>query len=379
MANQAPSSAARRQPGDAVDEIDALLGLHNRPARPRRFGPRQQKHYFISHGDRHLPPGDRQGIDHVLIATGAPLEVPESVRITSAGQTFGPNVQAQRPNTSQMMVLDASPPDSGFGRFKAWAHAVRRPADLIGTQQDALSVAVLQNALAKLEPGENRARTFTVYVRQTEPEPPPAQEDVRQNWKTAFDIFTRAMLVKGIPNRASEPVDLVEYLISRNVSQTTPALPTDAERAYRRIVEFEVATQEDYAVIEDLPVEAMAPAASTIEANYQQRIAELEEIAEEEDISFSSDSTQDFWLFIKDYRPSPQAGLILTDYGHLVAIWRDDAGGNIEVEFLGDQQCKMIVFKDPKDPLRVLPEISIDTLASIGQHVGELSFLQSDQ
>lgn len=378
MANQAPPSSARRHPGYAVDEINALYGQYHRTDLPRRFGSRQQKHYFISRADQHFPPGDREGIDHVLIATGAPLGVAESVQMTSAGPTLGLHVQSQRPNTSQMTVLDASPPDTGFVHSKAWAHAVGRPADLTGTQQDALSAAVLQNVIAKLALGENRAHTFAGYVRQTEPELPPAQEGLRQNWKPAFDMFMRAMLVTGTPNRASEPVDWVEYLLSRNVSQIPPAPQTDPERWYRRIVEFEVATQEDYAAPDEPPVEAATPGASIIETNYQQRIAQLEEIAEEEDISFSSNSAQDFWLFIKDHRPSPQAGLILTDDGNLVAIWREATGGNIEVEFLGDQQCKLIVFKDPKDPLRVLPEISTDTLASIGQHVGELSFLQLD-
>ena len=130
---------------------------------------------------------------------------------------------------------------------------------------------------------------------------------------------------------------------------------------------------------EEPSVEALTPIPHVIETNYQQRIDQLKEIADDEDIPFSGDSVQDFWIFIKKYRPSPQAGLILTDDGNLVAIWREATGGNVEVEFLGDKQCKLIVFKDPNNPLRVLPEISTDTLASIGQQIGELSFLQLDR
>ena len=379
MANEAPPSPARRQPGDAIDEIDALLGLHHRPARPRRFGPRQQKHYFISHGDQHPSPGDWQGIEFDLIATGTPLGVPAGVREISEGQDLGLHIHPQRPDTTQMVELDASPPDSGFGHSKVWAYALGKPVELTGTQQDPWSVMMLQSTLTKLAPGESRVRAFTDYIHQTTLKPPPTQEDVRQNWKTAFNIFTRAMLVTSMPVRASEPVDSIEYLLSRNVSQTTPVSPTDAERLYERIVELEIAAQEEYYIASDeSSAEVITPKLDSIENNYQQRIAQLEEIAEEEDISFSSSSAQDFWRFIKDYRPSPQAGLILTDDGNLVAIWRDSTGGDVEVEFLGDQQCKMIVFKNPKEPLRVLPEISTDTLAYIGQHVGELSFLQLD-
>lgn len=121
------------------------------------------------------------------------------------------------------------------------------------------------------------------------------------------------------------------------------------------------------------------PTPHIIEKKYQARIDHLQAIAEDEDIFFSSESCRDFWLFIRSYCPSPQAGLILTDEGNLVAIWRDADGSTVEVEFLGDEQCKLIVFKDPKNPLRVLPEITNDTLVSIGQQIGECSFLHVDQ
>ena len=131
------------------------------------------------------------------------------------------------------------------------------------------------------------------------------------------------------------------------------------------------------------PAERSAEAAThtpdIIETTYKQRIDQLELIAEDEDIPVSRKSHEDFWLFIRSYRSSPQAGLILTDEGHLVAIWSDTTGGTVEVEFLGDKQCKLIVFKDPKNPLRVLPEISRGALASIGEQIGGLPFLHLDQ
>ncbi len=125
--------------------------------------------------------------------------------------------------------------------------------------------------------------------------------------------------------------------------------------------------------------EEPAPIPDIIERNYRERIDQLQLIAEDEDISVSPESCRDFWNFIRNYRPSPQAGLILTDEDNLVAIWRETTGAAVEVEFLGNQQCKLIVFKDPKNPLRVLPEISRDTLASIGKQIGGLSFLPADQ
>ena len=111
-----------------------------------------------------------------------------------------------------------------------------------------------------------------------------------------------------------------------------------------------------------------------MELNYQERIDYLDEVGKDEDISMSSDSCDDFWTFIKNYRPVPKADLILTDNGNLVAIWYENSGTNVEVEFLGDGQGKLIVFRDPKNPLHILPEISTDTLVSIGEQISEFSF-----
>ena len=108
-----------------------------------------------------------------------------------------------------------------------------------------------------------------------------------------------------------------------------------------------------------------------IEFNYQQRINQLEVIARDEDIFVSDKSRNDFWLFIQDYRPSPQAGLILTDDGNLVAIWRGSGVSIVEIEFLGNDQCNLIIFREPNSPLCYLPEITTDTLIYIGERIGD--------
>ena len=117
------------------------------------------------------------------------------------------------------------------------------------------------------------------------------------------------------------------------------------------------------------------PTPSVILQNYEQRIDQLKVIGEEEDIFVSTKSCEDFWIFIRNYCSSPQAGLILTDEGNLVAIWREANGSTVEVEFWGAGQCRLIIFKDPAAPLRVLPEISRDTLANIGEKLGAFSFV----
>ena len=175
---------------------------------------------------------------------------------------------------------------------------------------------------------------------------------------------------------------LVESETSNFFNETLGALQTKPESrdlapTATRLLDRETDT---------LPIASAEPLAAVpthtpdiIEINYKQRIDQLELIAEDEDIPVSGKSHDDFWLFIRKYRSSPQAGLILTDEGHLVAIWSDTNGGTVEVEFLGDKQCKLIVFNDPKNPLHVLPEINRGTLASIGEQIGGLPFLHLDQ
>ena len=81
---------------------------------------------------------------------------------------------------------------------------------------------------------------LTEHIRQTEAAPPVVPDDVRQHWKNVFVSYARASQVAGVSTPAGETVDLVKYLLSRNVAQTTPALPADIERGYyQRITELE--------------------------------------------------------------------------------------------------------------------------------------------
>lgn len=225
---------------------------------------------------------------------------------------------------------------------------------------------------------DQRLSAFAAGYRFHEPDHDPTQEitvvgyselDLRESLAAAITGADISIVILGTED-FDFFVDPQAALLSTTDSPTLP----EAQAATPAI---EISTE---------PVAAGEPSATDflptshiIEKNYQARIHHLQAIAEDEDIFFSSESCHDFWLFIRGYCPSPQAGLILTDDGNLVAIWRDADGSTVEVEFLGNQQCKRIVFRDPQNPLRVLPEITNDTLASIGQQIGEFSFLHVDQ
>ena len=111
---------------------------------------------------------------------------------------------------------------------------------------------------------------------------------------------------------------------------------------------------------------------------YQQRITDLETIAAQEDITISASSLEDFRTFLQDLPSLPRAGLILTDQGNLVAIWTDAQHTAVEVEFSGNQECKLIAFPKPTGPLQPLPEISTGTLRATADRIKSLPIIRQD-
>ena len=123
------------------------------------------------------------------------------------------------------------------------------------------------------------------------------------------------------------------------------------------------------------PSVEVPPARDTVR-NYERRISQLRDMAQEEDITVNSNSFEDFGRFVRRHRTFPQAGLILTDEGDLVAIWKNTAGDVVEVEFLGDGVGRLIVFRKLPRPLDTEPEIERKALDVISQKIGEWSFIR---
>ena len=111
------------------------------------------------------------------------------------------------------------------------------------------------------------------------------------------------------------------------------------------------------------------PLSTMLHLNYHRRIAQLTVYAADEDITVSNQSCRDFWTFIRKYCTSPQAALILTDSGNIVAIWRATHGSVIEVEFHGHSHCQVTTFKNPSTPVRPLPEITREPMHDTGQRI----------
>ncbi len=68
--------------------------------------------------------------------------------------------------------------------------------------------------------------------------------------------------------------------------------------------------------------------------------------AEDDDIeTVNEDSINDFWAFMKASDFSRQAVLVLLDSGDLRAVWRENAGHDVGLRFMGNKEILYVIFK----------------------------------
>lgn len=78
---------------------------------------------------------------------------------------------------------------------------------------------------------------------------------------------------------------------------------------------------------------------------YKKRINYLLELAkEEEDLDLNPQSQEDFWLFINSIPLIRKGGLVLLDNGDLRALWKDDDGAHIGLQFRGAGEVEYVIF-----------------------------------
>lgn len=116
-----------------------------------------------------------------------------------------------------------------------------------------------------------------------------------------------------------------------------------------------------------------------IERQYEQRMAELDEAADDEGITVFDRSRDDFWCFVRERLSWPHADVILTDNGNFVAVWYREDESEVEVEFLGDQKCRLIIFGDPSASPVVLPDIIDGDLVTVGERIRDFSFMHIEE
>ena len=77
---------------------------------------------------------------------------------------------------------------------------------------------------------------------------------------------------------------------------------------------------------------------------YSSRIAYLRDEATRDSYELNESSERDFKQFVRS-RPSIRKGdLVLLDNGNLRAIWKDEKGARLGVQFLGDSMVQYVIF-----------------------------------
>lgn len=115
---------------------------------------------------------------------------------------------------------------------------------------------------------------------------------------------------------------------------------------------------------------------SEIRKAYQERIRELAKYGAEEGTAINPESQEDFEAFIEQ-RPRWRKGLTeLLNNGNLRAVWKDDAGNHLGLQFLGGQKLEYVIFRRRANPGQKLREGGIDTFAGIDQRVEQPDLLR---
>ena len=108
---------------------------------------------------------------------------------------------------------------------------------------------------------------------------------------------------------------------------------------------------------------------SEIRKAYQERIHELAKYGAEEGTAINPESQEDFEAFI-ERRPRWRKGLNeMLNNGNLRAVWKDDAGNHLGLQFLGGQKPEYVIFRRRPNPGEKLREGGRDAFAGIDQRV----------
>lgn len=84
---------------------------------------------------------------------------------------------------------------------------------------------------------------------------------------------------------------------------------------------------------------------STVLDAYRERIATLREYGQADGVALRTESEAAFFEFIKSNAYARRAFLVILDNGNLRAVWQDDDGGHVGVQFHGEQVASCVIFK----------------------------------
>ena len=78
---------------------------------------------------------------------------------------------------------------------------------------------------------------------------------------------------------------------------------------------------------------------------YDKRIETLRGFAADEEITVNETSVRDFRYFVDSVVPTQNAQLVVMDNGNLRAVWKNDDGSHLGLQFLGAHLVQYVVFR----------------------------------
>ena len=154
------------------------------------------------------------------------------------------------------------------------------------------------------------------------------------------------------PDAPNEEIVMFAQLCASVLWNSIPdmwALHGMADDSLYRFEQF-VVEKDEYATVTqevtNVPLPKLSPLfVRLMEPDYRSRIEGLRVMANDEGFTAAQASIDDFWLLIRTLMPTRKAQLVLTDDGNLIAIWDNDDGNYVDVEFLGDGSLHYLIFK----------------------------------
>ena len=98
---------------------------------------------------------------------------------------------------------------------------------------------------------------------------------------------------------------------------------------------------------------------------YKRRLADLQNEAMEDGYNLNLASEVDFRQFVGSSPDMRKANLVLMDNGNLRAIWKDNQGTRIGLQFLGGRMAQYVIFKRRNQALPISRVVGRDSLEGL--------------
>ena len=111
--------------------------------------------------------------------------------------------------------------------------------------------------------------------------------------------------------------------------------------------------------------------AEEVREAYSSRIEELRGYALEDEIEIREESERDFWEFVTAVPLADEGELVVLYNGNLRAVWQDDSGNHVGLQFLGDSSVEYVIFKHWQRSNSVDRVAGIDSLSDVRQRIAD--------